>query len=259
MQPEAVSGVPPPPPRKRRLRAILAIGSALFLALLLLVAALVLRRWSAARSAMFASSAADRGGTEAVPGARTGSVFDAPGADGLTSLMRAARAGDVAAIEGLLRSGADPERVDDRGWTPLWHAIHKGSLAAVAALLRAGVDPNRSPNPKLPTLLFAVQSGETEIVRLLLDAGADPRVSTADGLNALLLAVEGGFLADVDRSDRLLGGCNDEMVALVFERAPDLRLPPGLESRFALKIAWFHGCTETLRLLRAHAGGGRVH
>lgn len=252
MLPEGASGTARES-KRRRLVSALKVGFALLL-LLLLAAALVMRRWGVPRPARARPEPSSSAGAEALPGGHAGSVLDATDGDGLTPLMWAARGNRAAEVESLLEGGADPDRVDDRnGWTPLWHAIHKSSNEAIAALLSGGADPNYSPDPALPTLLFAVEAGETAAVRLLLDAGADPRATNGDGENALLLAVEGGFLKDLDRSNRLFGSCNDEMVKLLLERAPDFRLPPGFESRFARKIAWFHGCTETLRLLNVRA------
>ena len=173
--------------------------------------------------------------------------------DGMTPLMTAARENDVVAIAGLVRAGAMVDRVDHRqGWTPLLHAIHKGSHEAAAALLAAGADPNLAGGGEIPPLFFAVMNGDPALVRLLLDRGADPRVTTSGGdTNALLLAVEGGFMADVDRGGHLLGSCQDEIVGLLLERAPDLRLPGGFESRVALGLARLHGCRATLAALAA--------
>ena len=162
--------------------------------------------------------------------------------------MAAARAKASAAIEGLVRAGAVVDRIDRRqGWTPLLHAIHKGSVAAAGALLAAGADPNLAGGGEVPPLFFAVMNGDPPLVRLLLDRGADPRATISGGdTNALLLAIEGGFLADVDRGGHLLGSCQDEIVGLLLERAPDLRLPGGFESRLALGLARLHGCKATL-------------
>ena len=40
-----------------------------------------------------------------------------------------------------LRTGADPDARDEKGFTPLHIAAHKGHTAAIAALREAGADP----------------------------------------------------------------------------------------------------------------------
>ncbi|MEO7971973.1 MAG: ankyrin repeat domain-containing protein [Thermoanaerobaculia bacterium] len=180
-------------------------------------------------------------------------MIDGFSADGLTPLMTAAREDDTVAIAGLLRAGAEVDRVDRRqGWTPLLHAIHKSADEAAAALLAAGADPNSAGGGEVLPLFFAVMNGDPALVQLLLEHGADPRATISGGdTNALLLAVEGGFLSDVDRSGQLLGSCQNEIVGLLLDRAPDLRLPRGFESYFALSLARLHGCKPMLERLAA--------
>lgn len=238
-------------------RIALAFGVALAM---LFAGALLLRSSRASRLAFAPAVARGAALHDAAAGGRVDSLVDSFAPDGLTPLMSAARENDVVAIEGLVRAGAAVDRVDRRqGWTPLLHAIHKGAAEAAAALLAAGADPNLAGGGKVPPLFFAVMNGDPATVRLLLDHGADPRATISDGdTNALLLAVEGGFLADVDRGGSLLGSCQDEIVGLLLERAPDLRLPAGFESRFALGLARLHGCKAVLARLAAlpRVGGG---
>lgn len=229
-------------------RAALALGAAF----LLFTGAFL--HWKSRVSRPAAVVSADSRGArfDAASGGPVDSLIDGFSAEGLTPLMTAARENDVVAIEGLVRAGAVVDRVDRRqGWTPLLHAIHKSAAGAAAALLDAGADPNFAGGGEVPPLFFAVMNGDPALVRLLLERGADPRATLAGGTNALLLAVEGGFLADVDRGGQLLGSCQDEVVALLLERAPDLRLPGGFESHFALGLARLHGCKGTLRRLAA--------
>lgn len=233
-----------PSARKGRAALFVAAGAVL----LVVVGALGFAQRIASRTS--AAAQARSATADAAAGRHSGSLFDTFDGDGLTPLMYAARDNDVKAIAGLIAAGAEVNRTDRRnGWTPLLHAIHTGAAEAAAALLAGGADPNFAPVAGVPPLFFAVQSGEVATVRTLLDAGADPRSTDRGGTNALLLAVEGGFLADIDRSSNLLGGCQDEIVRLLLERAPDLRLPDGFESRFAVGLARWHGCKETLTLL----------
>ena len=79
-----------------------------------------------------------------------------------TTLAIAARTGDLATMHRLLASGVSPNVVDPGGnrWTPLLHAIHKEQLASVDLLVRSGADPKLSVN-NLQPLLMAVEEAAT--------------------------------------------------------------------------------------------------
>jgi ankyrin repeat protein len=162
-----------------------------------------------------------------------------------TLLARAARAGDVAAINALVTAGQDPNAPDagDNRWTPLLHAIHKGQRASVEALLARGADANRRAPGGATPLTMAVGNGQADIVARLLEAGADPH---QDGAGLLASAVAGGAFTDIENP--LLGRCNTEVVRALKSRAPDLRLPPGFRGRLALFFARLNDCDDVIRL-----------
>src|SRR5262245_19035293 len=78
----------------------------------------------------------------------------AGGADGTTPLHLAARQGDVACVNLLLRQGARADVANRFGITPLWLACVQGSAPVVEALLKAGADPNAA----------RLDSGETPLM-----------------------------------------------------------------------------------------------
>jgi len=164
----------------------------------------------------------------------------------ITPLAQAAREGDAASIAAMVKAGHDPNGVDPglNHWTPLLHAIHKRQRSAVDALLAAGADANRAAGGSAP-LLMAVGNGQTDIVATLLTAGADPR---ADGPELLATALSGGALTDIDQP--LLGRCNTDVVRLLLERAPDLRLRPGFRTRIAVLFAKWNHCNDALEMVR---------
>lgn len=61
--------------------------------------------------------------------------------DGNTFLMLAAYAGHAGLVEGLLRRGADANKLNARGQSPLAGVIFKKEDAIVDLLLEAGADP----------------------------------------------------------------------------------------------------------------------
>ena len=91
-------------------------------------------------------------------------------------LVDAARTGDVARLAALL--DAEPARLHTRvppyAWTLLHVAAHAGQLAAVDLLLRRGLDPNlRERGDETYAMHWAAAAGQVDVVRRLADAGGD--------------------------------------------------------------------------------------
>ena len=97
----------------------------------------------------------------------------------LTPLMLACANGDPAAVEALLRAGADPNNANANGTRALMTAAASGSPEAVKVLLEHGADVNARESARGQTaLMFAAALDRTAVVRLLLARGADPNVAT---------------------------------------------------------------------------------
>jgi hypothetical protein len=147
-----------------------------------------------------------------------------------TTLIGAARRGDVAAIQSLIAQGADPgERGGVNGWPPLMHAVHKNQIASVAALLDAGADPNERAAGGSTALIMAAGYGATDIVRLLLARGADPRITDRNGRSALAMAASG--VGDIDKFT--LGHCQGATVKVLLDAALDMKASANLPDRCA--------------------------
>lgn len=163
----------------------------------------------------------------------------------LSPLDVAARTGDAARVRALAAAGADLNAADRGGtrWTPLLHAIHKGQRSAVRALLDAGADVNRASPSGLSPLEMAAGNGQVDIVRQLLAAGANPREP-----GVFTAAVSGGALSDINRP--LDGTCNPEIVSLLLQRAPDLRLPRTARGHLSYLFARVNQCEAVLDMAR---------
>lgn len=110
------------------------------------------------------------------------------------SLLRAAEAGDTAAVLASLQAGAEINGRDERGRTAVMAATHANQVETVRALIEAGADINirddRLDNP----FLYASAEGLHEIVRLTIDANADTSLTNRFGGTALIPAAERGHV-----------------------------------------------------------------
>jgi ankyrin repeat protein len=137
------------------------------------------------------------------------SLRDDRGADGLlgvgtTPLLRAAKAGDVAAMRLLLARGANPELPTATGVTPLMAAAGNAgtnldtrgrykteaeAIAAVNTLLEAGVDINGRDGSGQTALYGAAGRGWNDLVKTLVAHNADVRIKDARGRTAADIAL----------------------------------------------------------------------
>ena len=104
----------------------------------------------------------------------SGDDTSASPADGGTDVHRAAREGDLAALERRLQEGTDPDARDVAGRTPLLEAVAAGRLDAMRLLLSPrGAAVNVAASSGRTPLIEAAEHGRAEAARLLIDAGAD--------------------------------------------------------------------------------------
>ena len=124
---------------------------------------------------------------------KSGGDVNAQQADGATALHWAAYRGDAKLAERLLKAGAKPGLANSNGATPLWLAATHGDAAVIQALLKGGADANEQlPLGRRP-LMLAARSGQVDAVRALLVRGADVNASeTERGTTALMQAADQG-------------------------------------------------------------------
>ncbi len=156
-------------------------------------------------------------------------------ANTLPSLADAAERADAAAVQKLIRDGADANAAQVDGTTPLHWAVHHDDAAMVAALLGAGAKANAVNRYGVPPLAQACSNGNPRIVKLLLDAGADANGTLKGGETMLMLAARAG---------------NVEVVKALLARdaRPEARERLG---QTALMWAAAEGHTEVVRALLA--------
>ena len=113
-------------------------------------------------------------------------------------LIRAAEADDTAAVQRLLKEGADINGRDAQGRTPVMAATHGNRVETVRALIQAGADINIRDNRLDNPFLYAGAEGLLEILRLTIDAKADTKLTNRFGGTALIPAAERGHVEVVN-------------------------------------------------------------
>jgi ankyrin repeat protein len=115
---------------------------------------------------------------------------------GYTPLILAARAGDVADVEKLLK-----ENNEDINWkmqwglTALMWAADQGHVSVVKLLLEKGAKVNVQCEDGLTALMFAAREGRTDTVKILLESKAQIMIKDPNGKTAEVLARENGHNA----------------------------------------------------------------
>ena len=99
---------------------------------------------------------------------------------GFTSLLFAARLGDLESARLLLDGGAGIDDPAPTGASPLVVAAHSGQGAVAGLLLERGADPNTAA-AGYTALHAAILRGDRRLVEQLLERGADPGVRVERG------------------------------------------------------------------------------
>lgn len=113
---------------------------------------------------------------------------------GATLLSLAARAGELAWCQELIKRGANVDQPGVSGDTPLGAASFAGHALVVRELLRAGAGVDVPSRSGQWPLHLAASTGQLKVVRMLLDAQADPGAFNQAGRHALAEAALNGQL-----------------------------------------------------------------
>lgn len=87
-----------------------------------------------------------------------------------SQLIEAVKAGDLAAVEGMIESGVDVNQQDEQGWTPLNWAAGGGKLEIVKLLVKHRADVFKVGRDMRTPYMIALAAGRAEVVKFLREA-----------------------------------------------------------------------------------------
>ncbi|WP_199119772.1 ankyrin repeat domain-containing protein [Pedobacter sp. ASV28] len=140
-------------------------------------------------------------------------------------LIHAARIGNIAVLEELIKGDADLNQPDPKGYTPLIIACYNHQFEAAKLLIAHGADPNASDQGGNTALMGAAFKGYADIAELLLANGAALDLQHGNGGTALMFAAMFGRNELVKLL--LLHGADSEICDARGMRAADLALQQG--------------------------------
>jgi uncharacterized protein len=118
-------------------------------------------------------------------------------ASGDGPLAKAVKAGDLAAVRALIKSGADVNATSGDGSTPLLWAANNSHDEIARALIAATAAVDTPNDYGITPLLQASRTGDSAMVELLLRAGANPSKAHPEGETPLMAAARSGSVPAV--------------------------------------------------------------
>lgn len=94
-------------------------------------------------------------------------------------VIEAVKAGNGAAVEELLGSGADVNQEDEQGWTPLHWAAGKGDLHTIRMLVERGADVSKVGRDLRTPYQIVLAAGHAEAAQFLREAEAKAGVGAS--------------------------------------------------------------------------------
>jgi ankyrin repeat protein len=187
------------------------------------------------------ANAGGRGGAGRGGAGRGGAAGDNADADDFTD--------DAAAAVGFVRGRQAPN--DGGGLTPLVYAARANDLASVKVLLDAGANVNQTTNYGWSPLLVATQNRYYKLGAYLLERGADPNLAHKGGWVPLYLATDNRNIENGDYPVRRGDMDHLEFIKLLLDKGANVnaRVKDSTETRTVFTNQWLdeNGATAFLR------------
>ncbi|MES2920822.1 MAG: ankyrin repeat domain-containing protein [Verrucomicrobiota bacterium] len=111
---------------------------------------------------------------------------------GETPLMRAVTEKNQPIVDLLLKSGADVNMTDGRGYTPLLSASAGGDVSMIELLIREGADPGKQSDSGRDALTVAIVSEQIPAITWWISHGNDIEHRDSMGNTPLMIAAKFG-------------------------------------------------------------------
>jgi ankyrin repeat protein len=166
---------------------------------------------------------------------RAGAAADPVSADPV-SVLEAARAGNLSAVQTSLQQRRDANQTEPDGTTPLHWAVHQDRLDIVQALISAGANVNARNRYGTTPLVLAATTGNASVAAALLKVGADVRVVAPETGSVLSKAARTG---------------SPEVIKLLLAAGADVNFSEPDSGQTALMWAAAEGHSEAVKALIA--------
>ncbi|XP_069014840.1 ankyrin repeat and EF-hand domain containing 1a [Embiotoca jacksoni] len=111
---------------------------------------------------------------------------------GVTALMEAAKAGSVQLVRAILRSGGNPNALDQKHFTAVHYAAMGGFVEVVQVLSACSADMGVINHDNCNPLHYAAAAGNANCCKFLAQRGCNPKLKNLRGLRPRQIAKESG-------------------------------------------------------------------
>ena len=150
---------------------------------------------------------------------------DSRKAIGRTPLMNAALNGYVQAVKSIMKRGADPSLMDNRGWNTLHHAAMGGDTDIISLIHTHLPNIESKTGEGYTPLMVAAFTGKLHAMKWFLEEGATVTCECNRGRNTLQYAAKGG---------------DTDIISLIHTHLPNIESKTG-EGYTPLMVAAFTG------------------